>query len=273
MIAKPLYRLLRAGSVLLLLGAPAVASAQWAGGIPDWVLIPAYPPRATDPVMVERGRNLFIGSGCSFCHGQDARGGNGGPSLLRSQRLLRDQHGEMLAEPVQKGVAGTAMVAFPLKLADIADIAEFLHSFPASGNDKARILPAQFVTGSARDGKRYFAKACGACHAADQDLKGIAGKYAEPRALQQRWLMPGGGAPTTVVVTALDGSKTDGRLVRIDEFLLTLQLADGTQRTISRDGAVPRVDVHDPLAVHKSLLPLYTDRDIHNLTAYLVTLK
>ena len=38
-------------------------------------------------------------------------------------------------------------------------------------------------------------------------------------------------------------------------------------------GAVPKVDLDDPLKAHYDMLPKYTDADMHNLTAYLVTLK
>ena len=85
--------------------------------------------------------------------------------------------------------------------------------------------------------------------------------------------MPSSGSVTTATVTAADGSKAQGQLLRIDEFLLTLRFADGTQRTFDRDGSMPTVEVRDPLAAHKDLLPHYSDSDIHNLTAYLVTLK
>ena len=41
----------------------------------------------------------------------------------------------------------------------------------------------------------------------------------------------------------------------------------------TRDGAVPKVEIHDPLKPHVDLLGKLTDPDIHNVTAYLVTLK
>jgi cytochrome c oxidase cbb3-type subunit 3 len=62
-------------------------------------------------------------------------------------------------------------------------------------------------------------------------------------------------------------------LGRIDDFIVTMTLADGTARSFRRDGDTPAIEVHDPLKPHKDLLPGYTDRDIHNLTAYLVTLQ
>jgi cytochrome c oxidase cbb3-type subunit 3 len=65
----------------------------------------------------------------------------------------------------------------------------------------------------------------------------------------------------------------DGRLIRIDDFFVTLADAEGGQRTFRRDGDSPKVELHDPLKPHKDLLPKYTDTDIHNLTAFLVTVK
>ncbi len=107
------------------------------------------------------------------------------------------------------------------------------------------------------------------------------------RAMQQGWLMPsggrggrgsggGGGAaipPTTVTVTLANGQKVEGRLGRIDDFLVTLTDMNGTEQSIRRDGAVPKVEVHDPLEPHRELLRVYRDKDIHDITAYLVTLK
>ena len=46
----------------------------------------------------------------------------------------------------------------------------------------------------------------------------------------------------------------------------------GVYHTWPRD-RTKSVDVDDPLAAHKALLPVYTDKDIHDLLAYLVTLK
>lgn len=82
----------------------------------------------------------------------------------------------------------------------------------------------------------------------------------------------GGGTPAKVTVTLANGSKVEGRLVRIDDFIVTL-VDDEGQKTFRRQGNVPKVDLHDPLQPHKDLLPKYTDTDIHNLTAYLVTVK
>ena len=37
--------------------------------------------------------------------------------------------------------------------------------------------------------------------------------------------------------------------------------------------ARPKVEVRDPLQGHRDLLAVYTDKDMHDVTAYLVTLK
>ena len=62
-------------------------------------------------------------------------------------------------------------------------------------------------------------------------------------------------------------------LVHIDDFLVTMRLPDGTMSTVRRVGDTPKVDVRDPLQTHRDLLSLYTDKDMHDVTAYLVTLK
>ncbi len=110
-------------------------------------------------------------------------------------------------------------------------------------------------------------------------MKGIAARIADARTLQQRWIMPSGGGrgggqatPVTVTVT-VGGKKIEGRLGRIDDFIVTLTEADGTPRTFRRDGDNPKVEVHDPLQPHKDLLRVYSDKDIHDVTAYMVTLK
>jgi len=233
---------------------------------------PDYKPRETDPAMVARGKALFSTMGCQFCHGPDIRGGSGGPSLLRSQKVLQDQHGETILETVTKGVPNTAMVGFDLTAAQVADIAEFLHSFPVGGRDKSRDLPPSIVTGNADAGKSYFGSHCSGCHSVTGDLQGLATRYPKPRNLQQRWLLSRDAPRPTVRVRSAGGAVTEGTLVRIDEFLVALKLADGSQRSFKLGGNL-KVEVIDRMAWHKSQLAHYSDNDIHNVTAYLVTLK
>jgi cytochrome c oxidase cbb3-type subunit 3 len=234
---------------------------------------PDYKPRVTDPESVARGKSLFGALGCQFCHGPDIRGGSGGPSLLRSQKVLQDQKGETLYDTITKGVPNTAMVGFDLTPAQVADIAEFLHSFPVGGRDKARDLPTSIVTGNAVAGRNYFEKHCIECHSASGDLHDVAVRYPKPRTLQQRWLLSRDAPRPTVRVHAGDGSVAEGTLVRIDEFLVSLKRADGVQQSYRLGDRATRVEVNDPLSWHKQQLPRYSDAEIHDVTAYLVTLK
>ncbi len=229
--------------------------------------------------MIDRGRALY-GVNCQFCHGSDARGGEGGPNLLRSELVLNDMNGELIGPVVQNGRIDQGMPKFPMSNAQVADIAAFIHSFRVAGYDNSRMKPPTIVVGDAAAGEAYFKARCASCHSVNGDLKGIGSKYPEPRDLQQTFVMPGGGRgrggnvpPTTVTVTLPSGQKVEGRLVRIDDFIVTLADADGTQQTFRRAGDVPRVEIHDPLQPHKALLGVYSDKDIHNLTAYLVTVK
>ena len=250
---------------------PAQAPAQAPAPLPAF-LQGAYPARETNPAAVARGQALYEAYGCSFCHGADTRGGNQGPSLLRSQLVQRDRAGETIGPVIQNGVPSTTMVGFALEPEQIADIAEFLHSFALDSRDPARERPASIVTGNPRAGRRYFAAHCAECHSVGDDLRGVADRYPDPVELQTNWLMPRNPPPTRVRVTAPDGLATDGRLARIDEFVVSVALDDGTQRSFARVGSVPRVEIQDPLAAHKALLPEYTDSDIHDVTAYLATL-
>jgi cytochrome c oxidase cbb3-type subunit 3 len=76
-----------------------------------------------------------------------------------------------------------------------------------------------------------------------------------------------------VTVTPASGAKVEGHLDRIDDFIVVLTTADGMQRSFTRIGDVPKVEIRDPLEAHRNLLTVYTDKDIHDVTAYLVTLK
>jgi cytochrome c oxidase cbb3-type subunit 3 len=78
---------------------------------------------------------------------------------------------------------------------------------------------------------------------------------------------------TELLVTPATGGKVEGTPVRMDDFYVVVRLADGTERTFARSGDNPRVEIRDPLEPHRKLLPVYTDADIHDVTAYLATLK
>ena len=125
--------------------------------------------------MVERGKALY-GVNCNFCHGSDARGGEGGPNLLRSELVLNDQNGEWHCRAWFRTDAGTkACRRFPDQ-AQVSDIAAFIHSFRVGGYDVSRMTPPSILVGDAKAGEAYFKAKCASCHSVTGDLKGIGAK-------------------------------------------------------------------------------------------------
>jgi mono/diheme cytochrome c family protein len=267
-------------------GAAGQGGAGRAGGAPPGGQggFVAYPQRpVSDPAAVERGKALFSVN-CAFCHGPDARGGdNGGPNLMRSDVVLLDDKGERIGPVVLGGRADKGMPPFMLMPAQISDVAAFLHSLPVSSRTGER--PVNIVVGNAETGRTLFQAKCTSCHSPTGDLQGVSSRFADPKLLQQTWLLPGtggtrGGGPPRpapsigAVVTLANGQKVEGTLNRLDDFMVSLKMADGTYRTFRTEGAnAPKVELRDPLKGHRDLLQTYSDEDIHNITAFLVTLK
>ena len=249
-----------------------------------------YPkhPQAPEDVL-DRGKATF-GVSCAFCHGADARGGEVGPNLIRSAVVLEDQNGELIAPIVHGGRVQQGMPRIDITDSQISDVAAWLHNFNPQGTGALPDEHINIVTGDAKSGEAYFKKTCASCHSATGDLAGIGTRITDPKALQQTWLLPGGGGgrvpgpysatslglhipPDTVTVTLADGKKVTGDLVSVSDFFVSLSTEDGGPQTFSRNGDMPKVELHDPLAPHRQLIPKYADKDIHNVTAYLVTLK
>ena len=239
-----------------------------------------YPQRKPgDPAAIERGQSLY-GLSCRFCHGADLRGGDGGgPNLLRSTVVLDDDQGERIG-PVLQGGRG-AMPPFQFTTAQLADVAAYLHSFRVSSAERASVV--NIVVGDPKAGERYVSEACSACHTTVA-LTTFASnpRLSDPKVLQQMWLMPGfagrgtGPIPAPVVravITPAPGQRIEGELVRMDDFTISVRQADGTHRSFTTAGTNTTVEILDPLAPHKALLRRYSDADIHNVTAYLVSLR
>ena len=251
-----------------------------------------------DAAVLARGKGLYE-SVCSACHGIDLRGGQqGGPNLLRSQIVLLDRAGEAIGTVIKEGrpnpaqAGATPMPPMPLPPEDVAAIAEYIHSVAAQGGRQGRppvddtVLPERVLVGDAAAGERYFEAACSGCHSVTGDLKGIASRVADPRELQNLWVSGGGGGRggggrgrggaagrATVKVTTPSGEIVEGRLARIDDFIVAVTLPDGTRRTFTRSGATPKVEISDPADAHRKLVMALADKDMHNVTAYLWTVK
>jgi len=288
---------LACGSAALLVTAVTAALGQAPApppvGIFGQATFPGKQRPPGDPALIARGQALF-GINCKACHGGDLRGGDlGGPNLLRSQLVLGDQNGEAIIPVVQKGRppaqgGGPPMPAFPLPLTDIQAIAEFIHSVVGKkqnqgGPPPEPEKPLNILVGDPKRGHQYFAAHCRNCHAADGDLKGIATRVSNPATLQDSWVagrhagpaVPGGGPKTEVRVTLYDGSTVRGTLKHIDDFNVSLMTAQGQYQSFARQGAqgARSVELNDPLQWHRQMLPQYTDQDVHDVTAYLASLK
>lgn len=236
-----------------------------------------------DQAAVARGQKIFQ-SNCQFCHGANAKGGEGGPDLLRSVTVLHDKDADLIGPVVHNGRPDKGMPKFALPDDQVRDIATFLHQKVKDAALRGTYQILNIVTGDPKKGQTYFAEHCVTCHSVTGDLAHIGSKY-DPVEVQQHVVMPRAGmdwtkheAPSpkqrvTATVTMASGQTVEGYVEHIDDFNIVVVTPDRVYHSIARDGDEPKVVLHDPLKVHTDMLTKYTDADIHNLTAYLVTLK
>ncbi len=277
-------------TLFLLTAAAFAQGGRRAGGF-----VPGQQRPPGDPAQIARGKTLY-GVSCTGCHGADLRGGDmGGPNLLRSQLALSDQDGELIAPVIQGSRQSSGMPAIPMSPADAKAVATYVRSVletigrqgmpPAVGQ-----APPTVLVGNAEAGKTYFAAKCASCHSATGDLQGLAARITDPKALQNTWVSGGGGGrrggggaanasanrTVTAAITLPSGEKQSERPPRPHRRFprVTIALSDGPiPGTFRRTGDVPKVEVRDLMKPHRDLLAVYTDKDMHDVTAYLVTLK
>ncbi len=268
----------------------STAAAQTGSG--EKATISATPAAVTasreDAAAVARGGTLFAAN-CAKCHGATAKGmtGKDNTDLVRSLYVLDDEKGILLTPPIRDGRPDKGMPKSTLTDAEILDVAAWLRVQSYGAGHRTTYTFLDVLTGDPKKGEAYFngAGKCNTCHSVTGDLKGIGSRYS-PQQLQGRWLAPGGGrggrgaatgtpsrSQRTVTVTLPSGETVSGPLDRIDDFSVTLHDASGAFRSFTRNGDVPKVVVNDPMKAHSDLLRTYTDADMHNMTAYLVTLK
>jgi len=274
---------------------PAGRGGRGQGGGRGMATFPAQQRQLADPEVLAKGKQLFT-TNCISCHGADLRGGvTGGPNLLRSAVVLMDEHGELILPIVHGARAERGMPPLPIPDPDVVAIAEYIHSVVASSRGQgappeSETPPPNALVGDAKPGEVYFNANCTSCHSPTGDLAGIGTRIDEAKNLQNYWVVGGGGGgrggrgggsasgntdrrKVTATVTMANGEKVQGQVLRLDNFFVTLLLDDGRQRTIRREGDLPKVDVKDPLEFHKKLPGILTDKDMHDVTAYLATLK
>jgi cytochrome c oxidase cbb3-type subunit 3 len=240
---------------------------------------PSAAPQDYAPELVAAGRARFAAN-CGFCHGPDATGGSGGTDLTRSELVAADMRGDRIGAVVRTGRAEAGMPGFPaLAETDLAAIVAFVHDQKAKAEvavgGRRSVEVADVLTGDARAGRRYFAANCAGCHSASGDLAGVASRV-EGLALLRRMLYPtgAGGAPArrpTATVTTRDGETAAGEVVYRDEFTIAVVDSDGRYRSWRTDRVAVAID--DPLEAHVEQLARYTDAAMHDVLAYLHTLR
>jgi cytochrome c oxidase cbb3-type subunit 3 len=222
-----------------------------------------------DQAAAARGEKIYKPN-CAFCHGDKARGAEG-PNLVRSAIVLHDEKGDQIGPLITKGSIDKSMPAFPNFTKDqLYDISQFLHLQVELVANRGLYKRLNIVTGDPKAGERYFNTNCKSCHAAD--LAHAATKFPAPDQLQSRFVWPVLRQSTKKNVTIThDGEVIKGTLKQIDDFNVSMYDAAGNYHAWPIRSV--KVEIEDRLAGHRQLLEKYTDADIHNLTAYLVTLK
>ena len=242
------------------------------------------PARAAAPAD---GQAIFAAQ-CAFCHGRDATGGASGPDLTDSALVEKDVSGDLIEPVVRSGRPEKGMPPFSLAEPDLKAVVAYVHERKKAVDEKPgrrrKVTVEDISTGTVEAGKRYFdgAGGCAKCHSVTKDLAGVASRY-RGLALMQRMLCPTpqnavqteGAKPTPnpakVTVTLPSGQTVTGSLAHHDEFTIALRDESGWYR--SWPTANVKYTIDDPLKAHADQLPKYTDEDIHNLVAYLQTLK
>ena len=220
------------------------------------------------------GHALFE-QNCAFCHGRDAMGGESGPDLTRSKLVRSDKSGDKISKVVREGRPDSKMPAFNFSSQELTSLIAFLHGRVADAEHhkgaRRGVDPSDLQTGNAAAGKQYFngAGGCAKCHSATGDLAGIASRY-QGLELEERMLYPR-GARSTVTLTLPSGQTITGSLAYRDEFTIALRDGSGTYR--SWPASRVRYEVSSPAEAHVELFRKYSDDDIHNLMAYLQTLR
>jgi mono/diheme cytochrome c family protein len=237
-----------------------------------------------DPAAAERGKKIFEPA-CGFCHGLDARG-KSGPDLLRSTLVLHDEKGNQIGPVIRAGRPDRGMPAFAgMTNEQIADISAFLHAGTLAISNRFGYEIKGLLTGDPKQGKAYFNGdgKCATCHSVSGDLAHVATKY-QPVELQRRMLVPIPNMidmfmgkkvkpppPSKVKLTLPSGEVHSGILVHADEFTVVMN-ENGATKSYDRSPDA-KVEIDNPLAAHEALLPKITDPEMHNMLAYLETLK
>ena len=243
---------------------------------------------APDKAAAARAEPVFQ-QNCAFCHGKQARGATGS-SLITSDEVLGDDHGEHLVPFLKKGRPEKGMPAFATMTDEqLKDIAEFIHLQVEEVANRGAYHVLNILVGDAAKGQSYVAARCMRCHGAET-FAHLGSRFRSPEQLQKGWIWPArsmkatssrAGSETnagddplamTATVKLPRGGAIAGRVTQVSDFRITL--VDGAGQTHAIE-LVPGVQVamKDPLTAHEEMIQTLSNEDMHNVTAYLETLK
>jgi cytochrome c oxidase cbb3-type subunit III len=264
----------RGGAQVASAQTPAPAASPASQPPPKTATAQIYPQE-----QIDAGQTVFS-QNCAFCHGRDAGGGETGPDLTRSSVVADDVRGDKIGPVVHGGRADKGMPSFNLSDQDLAAVVAFIHDQKTKADSeqggRQHVTPEDLQTGNGDAGRAFFdgAGKCATCHSPTGDLAGVASKY-QGLMLLERMLYPGGGrgaaSVATVTVTLSGGQTVTGKLAYRDEFTIALRDVAGRYRSWPTDQVKFTVD--DPMQAHVELLGKYTDEQMHDVLAYLQTLK
>ena len=227
-----------------------------------------------DKAAAALGAPLFQRN-CAFCHGPQGRGATA-PSLITSSTVLDDIHGEHLVPFLKKGLPAKGMPAFATVSDDqLKDISEWLHLQVEEVANRGAYHVLNILVGNADHGRAYVASHCASCHGME-GFAHIANRFRSPDQLQREWVWPERSKDPALAITARvtlpNGGTVMGRVTQVSDFRITLVDRNGVAHAIDRTPGV-RVEIHDPLAAHQAMIMTLTNAALHDVTAYLETLR
>ena len=207
-------------------------------------------------------------------------GGESGPDLTRSALVAEDVRGDKIGPVVRAGRVDKGMPAFTLGDADLAAVVAFIHDQKTKAasltGGRRGVDVADLQTGNADAGKQYF----------DGAVREVPLANRRPRRASPR-----GCRDCAAAAHAVSRRRPAGRRRRAKVTVTTRRPARSSparspiatssrSRSPMRPAGIASWPTHqvtftvdDPLQAHVEQLGKYTDDDMHNVLAYLQTLR
>lgn len=232
---------------------------------------PGRNPREGDTNAIRTGTSLFQ-SGCSDCHGIDAKGVLGPDLTTAWASGASDQR---LFEAIRRGVPGTQMPSSSAPDDQIWAILAYLRTLTTT------VPVAVSTSGNAANGEKIFWSSCGGCHRVNgrggylgPDLSQIGSSRPRdalvPAIRDASRSIPPGYRPVTLITS--DGRTIRGAKKSEDAFSIRIMDTQEQLQGYSKAG------LRDVINESRSLMPdlgagRLNDRDLDDLLRFLETLR